>query len=496
MFSISIQNLSFTYEGASDAVFEGLSLQLDARWKLGCIGRNGRGKTTLLRLLSGQLQPQAGQIAAPVGFELFPFEVPRPQRTVEEVLFSLSPQAETWELQRELSLLQVREDGWRRPFCTLSGGEQAKVLLAGLFCKPGRFLLIDEPTNHLDLQARQVVCQYLRRTEHGFILVSHDRAFLDGCIDHVLAFNREGVQLQRGNFSSWYENKRRQDEWERAQNRKLEREIDRLSEAADRAGRWSDKTEKSKKGAGAKQAGLRPDRGYVGHKAAKMMKRSKSIEARRRAAAEEKAGLLRQVETAEALAIHPLPYRGPRLAEARELAIAYGGVAVNRPLTFALHPGERVALLGGNGAGKSSILRLLLGQEVPHEGRLTTGSGLIISYLPQDAGALSGDLRSFIRARGIDETLFKAILRKLDFSRAQFEKSLSALSGGQQKKVLLAASLCEPAHLYLWDEPLNYIDLLSRIQIEELLMRCQPTLLFVEHDRAFVERVATRVIEL
>ena len=116
--------------------------------------------------------------------------------------------------------------------------------------------------------------------------------------------------------------------------------------------------------------------------------------------------------------------------------------------------------------------------------------------MPQDASFLRGDLRALARERGADVTQFFTILRKLGFSRAHLEADAADLSDGQKKKALLALSLCESAHLYLWDEPLNYIDALSRVQIEDLILRCQPTLLFVEHDMAFVRRVATRTVEL
>jgi lincosamide and streptogramin A transport system ATP-binding/permease protein len=116
--------------------------------------------------------------------------------------------------------------------------------------------------------------------------------------------------------------------------------------------------------------------------------------------------------------------------------------------------------------------------------------------VPQDASFLAGDLDSYAVEHGIDITLFRAILRKLDFARVQFEKDMRDYSAGQKKKVLLARSLCEQAHLYVWDEPLNYIDVLSRVQIEELIQAYHPTMVFVEHDRAFCENVATKVLKL
>ena len=160
-------------------------------------------------------------------------------------------------------------------------------------------------------------------------------------------------------------------------------------------------------------------------------------------------------------------------------------------MRLTLRPGDRIAVTGRNGCGKSSLLKLICGMPVPHTGTLHTKSGLVISYLPQDTAGLSGTLTEFCQGRGLEESLCKAILRKLGFARVQFEKDMSALSAGQKKKTLLAASLCERAHLYVWDEPLNYIDLFSRLQIEELICTAQPTMLFVEHDAAFCRNIAT-----
>ena len=156
-------------------------------------------------------------------------------------------EAQLWEIQRELSQLQAEEEILYRPFQTLSKGEQTKALLAALFLRQGHFLLIDEPTNHLDQEARTAVSRYLSKRE-GFILVSHDRAFLDGCVDHILALNRQDIELQQGNFSSWYENRKRQDAFEQAENNRLKRDIRRLEEGARQSGKWADQAEASKIG--------------------------------------------------------------------------------------------------------------------------------------------------------------------------------------------------------------------------------------------------------
>lgn len=489
---INVSDLTFAYDGSCDSVFEQVSFQIDTDWRLGFVGRNGRGKTTFLNLLQGKYEYR-GNISASVRFDYFPFPVPHRGRDTMEVLEGLDPALEAWRLYRELAALGVDAEILRRPFATLSNGEQTRVLLAALFAREGNFLLIDEPTNHLDLEGRAAVSAYLRKKK-GFILVSHDRAFLDGCVDHILSINKRNIEVQQGNFSSWWENKRRRDDWERAENEKLKREIGRLDQAARRTADWSDKVEGTKHAT--RNSGLRPDRGFIGHKAAKMMKRSKAVEARRVGAAEEKRDLLKNIELAQALKLHPLVHPKSRLVECVGLAADYGAGPVCRPVSFTVERGDRVALTGRNGAGKSSLLKLCAGADLPHSGTVALAPGLVASVVPQDASFLRGDLSSFAGESGVDETLFLTILRKLDFSRAQFEKDMADYSAGQKKKVLLARSLCQSAHLYIWDEPLNYIDVFSRMQLEELIRAHRPTLLLVEHDRDFLERVATKFVEL
>lgn len=479
--------MTFSYPGSYDAVFEDVSFQIDTDWRLGFVGRNGRGKTTFLRLLCGEF-PYSGSIRASVGFDYFPFPVRDRAQFTGEILEDICPEAQDWERARELSLLGVDANDilWRQ-FDTLSNGEQTKVLLAALFLRPERFLLIDEPTNHLDVHARETVAAYLQR-KRGFILVSHDRRFLDRCVDHILSINRTSIEVQSGNFSSFMENFERQQTFEMTQNERLQKDIKHLRLAAQRTATWSDRVESSKIGAA--------DKGYVGHKAAKMMKRSKTLEARREAAIEEKSGLLKNVETAESLKLSPLTYHADRLVELSDVAVCYDGQQIGEPVSFTVSRDERVVLDGKNGSGKSSLLKLLIGEPLTHTGTLRVGSGLVVSYVPQDTSHLRGTLSDYARRCVIDESLFKAILRKMDFERVQFEKNMIDFSGGQKKKVLIARSLCERAHLYVWDEPLNFIDVYSRMQIEELLRSFAPTMVFVEHDMAFREAIATKVVKL
>ncbi|HPF21705.1 MAG TPA: ATP-binding cassette domain-containing protein, partial [Syntrophomonas sp.] len=341
---INVNHLTFGYDGGIENIFENVSFQIDTDWKLGFTGRNGRGKTTFLNLLRGKFEYR-GSISASVSFEYFPYEVQDEGMDTATVIRSMNDEYEDWQLLRELNLLEVAHDVLDRPFATLSNGERTKVLLAALFLKGNRFLLIDEPTNHLDMNGRQMVSQYLRGKQ-GFILVSHDRAFLDGCVDHILSINRTDIEIQKGNFSSWWHNKQLQDNLEMARNDTLKKDIKRLEESARRAADWSERVEKSKKGQ--RVSGIKPDKGYIGHKSAKMMKRSQAIKSRRQEAAEEKTGLLKNIEISDSLKIRPLQYFTDTLVTLEEISIIYGERPICEGISFRIQSGERVALCGKN----------------------------------------------------------------------------------------------------------------------------------------------------
>ena len=489
---INITNLTFSYENSFDTIFENVSFQIDTDWKLGFTGRNGRGKTTFLNLLLGKYEYK-GNISANAVFEYFPYEVKEQELCTVDIIREISPNSMDWEIIKELSQLDVDDEVLYRQFDTLSKGEQTKALLAAMFLKENSFLLIDETTNHLDYEGRVKLSNYLKKKK-GFILVSHDRFFLDNCIDHILAINKNNIEIQKGNFSSWWRNKEMQDSYEMAENEKLKKDISRLSYSAKRTSAWSDSVESSKYGN--TNSGSKLDKGYVGHKAAKMMKRAKNIESRQQDMIEEKSKLLKNIESNESLKIIPLTFFDNTLVELKDISIFYDDKIVCEALNLTVEQGERIAVRGKNGSGKSSILKLICGEDIPYSGIVRKNGKLKISYVSQSTSHLCGSLSEYAYNHSIADSLFKSILTKLDFSAKQFEKNMEDFSAGQKKKVLIARSLCEQSHLYIWDEPLNYIDVISRMQIEKLLLEYKPTILFVEHDRIFCNNIATKIVKL
>ncbi|MCI8513745.1 MAG: ABC-F family ATP-binding cassette domain-containing protein [Lachnospiraceae bacterium] len=535
MAQICVTNLTFYYEGSFEPVFEKVSFSLDTDWKCGFLGRNGKGKTTFLRLLreQGALSGRCeGSIICPAVPDYFPYPITEEQkkRPAAEFLEELKAGCELWRVLCELEKLGEDAGILYRPFWTLSPGERTKIQLAALFSEENDFFLIDEPTNHLDRETRESVKGYLLRKK-GFLLVSHDRDLLDACVDHVLVLNRGTIEVQNGNFSSWWENKRRKDHFAEAENEKHLKEIGKLKQAAARASGWADKNEGMKIGYDPARENDRfiGTRAYIGAKTKKMQSRVKQMEKRIRREVEEKEDLLVDLEKTDDLKMTPLRHHRERLVDIRDYGLAYSGA--EKPLftglTGTVQRGERVALHGGNGCGKTTLIRMILQKAgyfeqppgraeglfvsgssretgisddfrmLPREsGVCETASGMVISYVNQDTSRLKGGIFEFCRERNLDESIFCALLRKFGLERVQFEKKMEDYSAGQKKKVLLAASLLTPAHLYVWDEPLNDIDVFSRMQVEKLLSEYSPTMLFVEHDVRFRETIATKTIVL
>lgn len=290
------------------------------------------------------------------------------------------------------------------------------------------------------------------------------------------------------------------DAFELAQNAQLKKEIGRLKQAARQSRAWADKVENTKIGPHSAKVTGEADamggRAYIGEQSRRMQQRRKNLERRQNAAIEEKSALLKNIEQAAPLKLHQLPYHTDRLALLRDVSVCYGGApcAAASASVSSRATGSRCA--ARTAPGRQAFCACCAARTCRTPGTVERSSRLRISYVRQDPSGLRGDLGAYAARYGLDESLFKAILRKLDFARVQFEKDMADFSAGQKKKVLLARSLCKPSHLLVWDEPLNYVDVLSRMQIEDLLLEFQPTIVFVEHDRVFCDHVATKAVML
>jgi lincosamide and streptogramin A transport system ATP-binding/permease protein len=518
--TICLEALRFHYESPFAPVFRDVELRIDTSWRAGLVGRNGRGKTTLLDLVAGRLQPQQGRIVLPTEPLSFTPASPGLALPTREVVRNAVAPFSRWEremdawleegtpaaLERygELALEYERLGGYvvdhrideewaamgldpgllLRPHASLSGGEQTRASIAGLFIREGGYPLIDEPTNHLDLHGREQLADYLGR-KPGFLLVSHDRALLDRCCDHMVAIERDRLRVHTGGYTTLREQQRLEEEHETRERERLSREVRTLKQAARERRDWSGAREKTKRGAA--------DKGYVGHRAAKMMKRALHVEGRAQARLEERQALVRIPEKKRELKL--ATRAGPStLLAAEGLSVEAGGRVLIDHLDLRIERGERIAIEGPNGSGKTLLLQTLCGERAPGAGRVTRTAGVRLCRAHQRPHWQTGRLADHLRGAGVDETRFRNVLGVLGMEGEAFDRPLETFSEGERKKADLCLSFLAPADLWVWDEPLNYLDIESREQIEAVLLRDAPTLIFVEHDAWFCERVATRRI--
>lgn len=497
MGTIQIQNLSFKYDQMSSYLFDSVNLSIDENWKLGLIGRNGRGKTTLMNLLMNKLEYQ-GSIVTNLNFSYYPQQIADATVSAKQVALQLTDLADydIWKVEEELVKLQMDLDILTRRFETLSPGEKTKVLLAVMFVDDSGFQLIDEPTNHLDVQGRKVVADYLKK-KRGFIIISHDRNFLNQVIDHVISINRNNIDVYQGNFDTWEMQKNMQDQHEVAEKNQLKKDINKLESSAVKKQNWAKQTEKAKNKNVKLDKHANLDKGFIGHKSAKMMKKASNIQKRADSAIAQKKKLLKNIEITDAITLNYASVRHfDTVISAKNLQL-YNDVVATPKVDFVVKEDQVTAMLGRNGIGKSTIFRQIMKQEQPFEqrGQLSIKNGLKISYLPQES-TFRGTIRQVAEMKQINVELVFSNLRKLGFDRALFNDLIENMSEGQKRKVSLSFSLSEEANLYLWDEPFNYLDVITRDQIIEAIKKQHPTMLLIDHDIGLIDQVADQKIIL
>lgn len=483
---IEIKNLTFSYTDKN--IFEEVNSHFDENWHLALVGRNGRGKTTLLNLLRGKYE-YSGRISSPRQFVYFPQNVLDKSQLTYYVLQELMD-FEDWELKRELNQLGFPEDGLWRAFDSLSGGEQTKALLSLLFLDDSSLPLIDEPTNHLDKESRSKVADYLKKKRQGYIVVSHDRAFLDEVSDHVLAIEKNQLIAYQGNFSTYEQEKKMRDEFELAQNEKLASEVSRLKRTSRDKEDWSKRREGDIHGnPNIKGSGGTGHDGKITARAARVMKKAKVLERRMNSEIEEKEKLLKNLEFIDSLSMNYTQSRKEKLLTIQDMTVSFDeGKLLFKPVSFEVDRGQVTAITGPNGIGKSQLLDRLY--------TYAESKKLKISCVRQIYDDNTGYIKDWADEKKLDYQDLLNNLKKLGMERDVFKQKIEDMSMGQQKKVELARSLSTPAELYIWDEPLNYLDVFNHKQIEDLISNIKPTMLIVEHDKYFIDKLADQKIEL
>lgn len=522
MQEIKINNLEFYYTTPYKEIFKNLNLSINKNWKTGIIGKNGRGKTTLLNLLLNKLEPNKGKINNNNNLIYFPFRTKKYENVFDYIKQNIAPY-EKWEerinyflknptqenlykyeiifekyqfyngytidgiIEKEIQEIGLRKDILNKKTNILSGGEITKINIVILFQKKSQFPLIDEPTNHLDMSGREILASYLNK-KNGFIMVSHDRYFLDLACDHIISLNKNTIDVKKTNFSGWEKAHKIKMHEENSKDFKLKKEIKSLKKQADQQSKWSISKEKDKKG-------CRGDKGTIGTQAAKLMK--KSILAKRNIdnKISEKQKLLKDKEKEYSLKFRLSEKSPENIMEIRDLKISYENKSILNGFNLDIKKGDKIAIIGKNGSGKTSIIRAIF-NSINYKGLIQYPSYIKINYIKQIPEWQNGLLKDKISKKGYDYEEFRNLLGSLNIRDGILEKDISDFSEGEKKKVELAKSLIEEYDLYIWDEPLNYIDMQTRKIIEEAILKYNPTILFIEHDRYFVENIATEIIKL
>ncbi len=512
--------MSFFYDKPYKEIFENINLEIDYKWKTVIVGKNGRGKSTLLKLIKGELKSQKGSIDAHRKFLYFPYEVEDksikvinlikdiagPYREyekkieeylnlgsdeglvkygeVEEKYRSIGGYEVENRIEIELNKLNLSKELLGLSYETLSGGEKTKVQLLAFFINNNTFPLLDEPTNHLDILGRKVIAEYLS-TKEGFICISHDSNFLNKIGDHIIDIDdKRGIKISKSKFSNYFEERNNMEKKEKEKNEELKKSIKAKIDSFDEKKSWSMNKEKEVCGAF--------DKGFVSARAARLMQKAKNVERRLSKEIEEKEELVKKFEKEYEIKFIHEKNLVKEILRVDNLNISYGDKQVINNLSFNLSEGERIAIIGKNGAGKSSILKKV------NEGveGVFLDKRMKYSLINQEIIYGKISLREHLYNEKIDYKEFGRFLASFDMRGEILERNLDEFSQGEKRKIALAKSIFSRAHFYLWDEPLNFLDYKEIEKLKKAILKYQPTMIFVEHNLDFVNSVATKIIEL
>ena len=469
---LSLQNLSKSFGGP--ALLDNASLQIERGERICLVGRNGEGKSTLLKIVAGELEPDAGEIIRQPGLKvrLLRQGVPQalPGTVGKLVAQGLENPPEEWTVQqavaRAVSLVGLEGN---RPYAELSGGQKRRALLArALVCEPD-ILLLDEPTNHLDIESIQWLENFLLRYRGTLLFVTHDRAFLRRLASRI-------VELDRGRLHSWACD---YDTYLRRKQALLDGEAE----------QWAQFDKKLAQEEVWIRKGIRARRT---RNEGRVRELEKMREARRQR--RERTGTARMRATEAGLS-------GRKVIDVENLCFDYGGIPVVENLTTTILRGDKIGIIGPNGCGKSTLIRLLLGELAPRAGKVVHGTRLEVAYFDQHRAALD-EGRSVAENVASGEMVDvggtrKHVLGYLQdflFTPDRARQPVSVLSGGERNRLLLAKLFTRPSNVLVLDEPTNDLDIETLELLEELLAGYAGTLLLVSHDRAFLNNVVTSTL--
>ncbi|MCI8537521.1 MAG: ABC-F family ATP-binding cassette domain-containing protein [Oscillospiraceae bacterium] len=514
MIDISVSNVVKEFQVGS-RVLDGITFTVDQGERVGLLGKNGAGKTTLFKLLTGEYEPDEGGIVIAPSKRLgliSQIPVYPPEYTVEDVLNDAFHRVQAMEQELKELAVQMAEDptgavmrrfdrvtaafeaaggydtatelnkicnGLSIPdsmrnqlFSSLSGGEKTRVNLGRLILENTDILLLDEPTNHLDLHATEWLEEYLSRFKGTVLAISHDRYFLDRVVQRVVEIENGQAEFYSGNYTFYAIEKERRYEEKLKQYEKEQAKIKQLQEAADKLHLWA----------------------FMGND--KLHKRAFSMEKRIERLRKTDKPAKERVLT---MGFGEREFKGDEVLVAKSLEKGFDGRTLFSGLDLEVEGGERIGLIGDNGAGKSTLIKLIMKEELPDSGKLRLGPTVKIGYLPQVVH-FDHPERNLVDTMIYDQDCTAQTARNrlgaFNFRGEDVFKPVSALSGGEQSRLRLCMLMDEKINLLILDEPTNHLDIASREWIEGAVEGYDGALLFVSHDRYFIDRFATRIWEL
>ena len=475
---LQLSDISLTFGG--DPVFSDLSAVVQGGDRVALVGRNGSGKSTLMKVMAGLVEADQGMRVVPPGVSVGYME----QDPTMEGFATLGDYAASGLDPSESYRVAMVADGLKfdpsRDVATASGGERRRAALAKLMAEAPELMLLDEPTNHLDIEAVQWLENELKSTKAAYVLISHDRAFLRALTRATLWIDRGEVRRQETGFDGFEAWRDKVWDEEETAKHKMDRKI--KAEA-----RWA----------------------VEGISA-----RRKRNQGRVRALQDlraERASMIKRQGTA-ALTLESGPTSGKKVIEVENLTKSFGDKQIVKGLTITIQRGDRVAFVGPNGVGKTSVIKMMLGQVEPDAGRVKLGTNLEVAVFDQTRAqldpemslwdSLTGDPEMRVGGRA-DQVMVRGVpkhvvayLKDFLFNEAQARAPVKSLSGGEKARLLLAKLMAKPSNLLVLDEPTNDLDIETLDLLQEILDDYDGTVILVSHDRDFLDRVATTTIAM
>jgi len=511
---VSILNLSVVFVGRE--LFKNVNFSIEQGQKIGLVGPNGSGKTSILRLVIGDMQPDSGEIRIAKGTRIgyLPQDIyetlsgnllsfildsvpsrPRIRQEIERIeqeikaghepeeqarlaaglaelhqeMIDLNTRHPAHEAEKILLGLGFSPEEFEEPVSSLSGGWKMRAALAGLLYQSPDVLLMDEPTNHLDVPSVHWLEGYLKTFRGAMVLICHDREFLNRQTDRIISFEPEGMRFYNGNYDHYL---RAREEEKKNLEARAKNQEQKVKEASRFIERFRAKSSK------ARQAQSK----------IKLLKKIELIETHKK-------------QKAIRFSFPEVPRSGREIVSLQELSKAFGDKVLYKDLNLRVTKGERVAIIGPNGAGKTTLLRMVAGELSADRGRINLGHEVSMSYYAQHLSEMLDPNKTVLEevyqvVPNANPTFVRGVCGAFLFSGADVEKPVAVLSGGERARVCLAKILVKPGNFMVMDEPTNHLDIISSEILIDALTEFTGTLLFVSHNQSFVNRLATKIWDI